>query len=123
MSVQPNDTENLGYTVSMFFALKDVLPAALKARKMTRQAQAAHVCEQYRKHAAKVVHKEALSHTRPLSFVKRTLTIEVENPAWAQAVIAAAGLLKNALNKGLHAMSVSTIKTRVARHKAPDQPE
>lgn len=81
-----------------------------------REVEAAVVCEKYRKFAPRFVHTNALSHTFPKFYQKKTLTIAVENPAWAQQVMTQKVNLIKAINDSLGKEQVENLKTIVAEH-------
>lgn len=71
----------------MFTRLQNIIPSAAIKLGVRREIEAAIVCEKYRACAAEIIHPKALNHTAPKFYKNHTLTIAVENPAWAQVVL------------------------------------
>lgn len=104
----------------MFTPLSKLLPRAAARLGIKREIEAALICEKYRKLAPRLVHTNALKHTFPKFYRSKTLTIAVENPAWAQQVINCKSALLQAINESLGKTAVSSIKTRLVE-KIPPQ--
>ncbi len=95
----------------MFTPLQKIIPHAAAALGIQREIEAALICEKYRKLAPVLVHADALRHTLPRFYRSRTLTIGVENSAWAHQVITHKKELIEALNKSLGKPLVQNLKT------------
>ena len=102
----------------MFTPLHTLFPRALKNVGMLRQAQAALVCQQYRKIAEKIIHPEAAIHTFPKFYQRKILTIGVENSSWAYAVMQQEKTLIKELNRLLGKDDIKKIQTKVETIKA-----
>lgn len=103
----------LNFNFSLFTPLQKILPRAIAELKFTRQARAALVCERYRKLAPQIIHPEALNYTSPKFLKEKTLTINVENSAWAQLVVTRKKPLLKRLNENLGKDKITNIKTTV----------
>lgn len=97
----------------MFVPFQKILPKAIAKLGLTRGARAALVCEKYRQFAPQLIHKDALSHTLPKTFIGKTLTVGVSNSAWAGQIIKQKEFLLKALNDALGPQTVKELKTRV----------
>lgn len=97
----------------MFTPIQKILPKAIKNLGLTSEAQAALICEKYRKLAPRLIHTNALRHTAPKFYRGKILTIGVINSAWAQAVLAQKKGLIELMNKELGKKMVADLKTRV----------
>ena len=97
----------------MFTPIQKILPKAIKKLGLAREAEAALVCEKYRKLAPRLIHTNALEHTFPKFYRSKTLTIAVENSAWAYQVAAHKDELIKAVNESLGKNSVKILKTQV----------
>ncbi|MEK9132453.1 MAG: DciA family protein [Patescibacteria group bacterium] len=106
----------------MFTPLNQILPRAMIQLGVKKEVDAAIVCERYRKLASKIVHKDALNHTFPKSYKGRTLTIGVENSAWAEAVVSKKDALIKELNLAFGKNCVAFLKTRVTEKDLLNDP-
>lgn len=97
----------------MFTPIQKILPKAAAALGVKREIEAAVVCEKYRRLAPKLLHPEILSHTTPKFYKGRTLTIAVENPAWAERVILRKEDLIKEMNGALGKKYIEKLKTQV----------
>jgi predicted nucleic acid-binding Zn ribbon protein len=97
----------------MFTPLSKIIPRAAAQLGIKREIEAALICEKYRKLAPRLVHTNALKHTFPKFYRNKTLTIAVENPAWAQQVMNCKSALLQAINESLGKKSVEMLKTQV----------
>jgi predicted nucleic acid-binding Zn ribbon protein len=100
----------------MFYPIQKLLPRAMAKLGVRREVEAAVVCEKYRKLAPRLIHTNALDHTFPKFYQKKTLTIGVENPAWAQQVMSQKKDLIKAINESIGKEQVENLKTIVAEH-------
>lgn len=98
----------------MFSSFQSVLPSAIKNLKLKREIEAALICEKYRKLAPRHVHVNALQHTFPKYFKAQTLTVGVENAAWAAQIKSREAELRKALNDALGREAVQRIRTLVS---------
>ena len=105
-------------TIIMFQRIQNLFPQAFSRLGLGRQAQAALICEKYRKLAPAIVHKDLLNHTIPRFYKKKILTIAVENSAWAHAIISKKKELAEALNASPGTPLIQDIKTRVEQLNA-----
>lgn len=96
---------------SMFTPIQQILPSTILAFGIKHEADAAVVCGKYRKLAASIIHPQALEYTYAKNFRNKTLTIGVEAPAWAQAVMEKKDELRNSINAELGRNYVNKIKT------------
>lgn len=87
---------------------------------LTQETHAALVCEIYRKFAAQLVHPDALKHTSPKFLKGKTLTIGVENSAWAQQIANCADELLKKINKNLGREKITKIRTQNIPYIAND---
>ena len=97
----------------MFTPLSKIIPRAAAQLGIKREIEAALICEKYRKLAPRLVHTNALKHTFPKFYRNKTLTIAVENPAWAQQVIIHKEELLKALNESLGKKMVEKLRTQI----------
>ena len=97
----------------MFTPIQKIIPKTIKTFGIKREVEAAIICEKYRKLAPRLIHSNALVHTSPKFYRGKTLTIAVENGAWAQQVIEHKEELLGALNESLGKKSVENIRTTV----------
>ena len=95
----------------MFTPLSKLLPKAMQSLGVAREVTAALVCEKYRKLAPEIVHPDVLAFTTPKHFREKTLTIGVQNSAWAGQVIGKKQELLDALNKSLGKTYVTAVRT------------
>lgn len=102
----------------MFTPLRQLLPHAAARYGLTRQTQAAAVCEHYRRVAQLLIHPEALAHTKPLYFRRSILTIGIENGAWAQVVHRGKSKLLQELNARAKGISIKDIRTKITQLSA-----
>lgn len=98
----------------MFTPIQKILPKTISRLGLTREAQAALICEKYRKLAPQLVHANVLRHTFPKYYRGKILTIGVANSAWAAAVLSQKKDLVELINKELGKKMVADLKTRVA---------
>ena len=100
--------------MSDFFHLEKLIPKALARYKLDRQAQAAKVCERFRRLASNYISPDALDFIKPKSFKRHTLYVSVPSSVWAQKVIVHRHELIEALNESLtKAQAVHEIRTLV----------
>lgn len=97
----------------MFTPIQKILPKAIKSLGLTRETQAALICEKYRKLAPRLIHTNALQHTFPKFYREKILTIGVANSAWAQAVHDKKEELIHSINGSLGKKYVAAIKIKV----------
>lgn len=95
----------------MFTPIQKIIPHAAASLGIRREIEAALICEKYRKLAPLHVHTDALRHTLPKFYRSKTLTIGVENSAWAQQVVTHKKELLEAINTSLGKPLVQNLKT------------
>lgn len=112
------NTEDLQYHLDsiMFTQLSNIIPRAAARLGIKREVEAALICEKYRKLAPRLIHANALKHTFPKFYRDKTLTVAVENSAWAHQVVLHKESLLKAMNESLGKTAVGSIKTVVAEH-------
>lgn len=98
----------------MFVPIQKIITKAVAKLGIQKEATAALVCEKYRRLAPRLVHTNALEHTFPKSFAKKTLTIGVLNSAWAAEVKKNETILLETLNEALGKKSVAVIRTSIS---------
>lgn len=104
----------------MFIPIQKILPKSITRLGLTKETRAALVCEIYRKFAAQLVHPDALKHTSPKFLKGKTLTIGVENSAWAQQITNCAFDLLKTINKNLGKEKITKIRTQNVSRIADD---
>lgn len=100
----------------MFTQLSKIIPRAAAQLGIKHEIEAALICEKYRKLAPRLVHTNALKHTFPKFYRNKTLTVAVENSAWAHQVALHKEPLLKAMNESLGKTAVSSIKTVVVEN-------
>lgn len=103
----------------MFTQLSKIIPRAAAQLGIKREIEAALICEKYRKLAPRLVHANALKHTFPKFYRGKTLTVAVENSAWAEQVVTRKKELIEALNAALAKKCVENLKTEVVEKIGP----
>lgn len=98
----------------MFTPIQKILPKSIVKLGFTRETQAALVCERYRKLAPSIIHPEILIYTYPKFFRGSTLTIGVENSAWAAQVINNKETLIKVINKSIGKPVINILKTQIS---------
>lgn len=96
------------------------MPKTIVRLGIRQEVEAALICEKYRKLAPRLVHTNALEHTFPKFYRKKTLTIGVENPAWAEQVIKNKQKIMDEINKALEGNRVINVQTIVASQQRPE---
>lgn len=96
-----------------FVNFREYLPKALAKYNVSRQSQAALICERFRQLAPKVVGKDAANHVAPKYFKHGVLTISVPSSVWAQHVFVHRHELLLQLNMNLDGAHVKDIRTYV----------
>lgn len=104
------------FCLSIFTPIQKILPKAIAAVGMTRETRAALICEKYRKLAPRFVHPEALNYTFPKFYKDKTLTVGVENSAWASQVMTKQAELVREINKSLGQKLVNKIQIRTGEN-------
>lgn len=97
----------------MFIPIQKILPKSIRRLGLTRQTEAALICEKYRKLAPRLIHTNALQHTFPKFYRGRALTIGVENSAWAAQVVTHKKELIKIVNEELGKQILCDVKTSV----------
>ncbi|MBI2638508.1 DUF721 domain-containing protein [Candidatus Peregrinibacteria bacterium] len=97
----------------MFTPLQKIISGAAARLGIKREIEAALICEKYRKLAPRLVHANALQHTFPKFYRNKTLTVGVENSAWAHQVAINKKTILQAMNESLGKTAVNAIKTVV----------
>lgn len=111
-TLTPN-TSNTSNTSDMFTSIQKIIPKAAAKLGVKREVEAALICEKYRKLAPRLIHTNALQHTFPKYYRRKTLTIGVENPAWAEQVVKSKGDLITGINTSLGKNIVTNVKTLI----------
>lgn len=97
----------------VFTPIQKILPKTINKFGIKREVEAAAICEKYRKLAPRFVHANALDHTFPKFYRRKTLTVAVINAGWAHQVISNKKPLLDAINKSLGACTVTELRTQV----------
>lgn len=97
-----------------FTPVSKILPKTFAKFGLTRQAQAALVCERYRKAALKIFPPNVILHAWPKYFRNKNLVIGVDHPAYATEIIQKKESLLALLNeKKPLKFQVTDIRTKV----------
>lgn len=96
-----------------FTPLSEILPKAIRSFGVKKELEAALICEHYRKIAPTLIHKDALSNTRPYHYKDKVLTIGVQSAAWAHVVMQHKDSLIKEINALEKQAAVTTIKTKM----------
>lgn len=97
--------------------LQEILRKVANRRGVSRQMDAAHACEKYRQIAASILGPQALDYTNSKSYKNKTLTIAVQNSAWAQEVHMHKHELLEALQLKFHPLPLTKINITIENLK------
>lgn len=102
----------------MFEPLQKILPHAASHYNFTAQMKAIQICQEYRNLAPSLLPHDALIHTFPKSYVKKTLIIGVYNSMWAQQILIQRHRILEAINAKFGAETVKAIKIETVQQNA-----
>ena len=100
----------------MFTPLQKILPASMRSYGITRQVEAALICEKFRRLAPRVIHEQALEHIYPKSFRNSVLAIGTLSSAWAAEVKKHEKEILETINRSLGIARVKQVKTWLTDH-------
>lgn len=103
----------------MFTSIQNILPKTIQKIGIKTEIDAAQVCEKYRKLAPRIVHADALQHTFPKFFRRRSLVIGVEDTNWGHQVMTNREALLAAINECFKEKKVKQIKVQAVGEMNP----
>ena len=92
---------------------QDLFQKIANQKGLSRQLDAAQICQRYRRLAPQIIAPDILKYTTPRSFKNNTLYISTQNSAWSQEVHMNKIDLLEALNKDSKSCQIRDIKTVV----------
>lgn len=97
----------------MFDPFQKYLARAANRYGVGREVSAATVCQSFRTLIPKIFQKEAGDYISPASFKNATLTINVENQAWAEQVIMRKHKIIEELNDKAGKVVIKSLRTQL----------
>lgn len=103
----------------MFDAFQKFIPKAAAEYNVTKQLQAAHVCQEFRSLSKTIFPAEIADQAFPKSYDGKTLTVGVVNSAWAQQVAMQKHQILEAINKKFGPKTLLNVKIEMTE-KSPE---
>jgi hypothetical protein len=100
----------------MWESLQKFIPAAAVKYDFAATMKSINVCQSFRSLAPKIIHKDALINTYPVSYKDRTLTLAALSPVWANEINMKKHLLLQELNAKLGQNTVKNIRIQIGEH-------
>ena len=98
----------------MYEPFQKFLLKAAASYNMTRQMEAAKICQEYRRVARSILPADAQVQTFPKSYDRKTLTVGVFDSAWAQQLAMQKHSILEAINRKYGADTVKNLKIEMS---------